>query len=401
VVNSHAPLTARTVSPDLPEQRLSEKPLRILFCAWNYFPAPAGGAERQARLQAEELVSRGHEVTVICPRVAGVGSGTIAGVRVRRLFKLYVRPFGRITYLTSILFFMARAGRRYDVIHIHLANLQADVIVPIARLLRRPVYAKIACGGEIGEVRRLAKVAKVTRWVGLRNANAVQALSEEIASELVGIGVRPERIVRLTNGLDTRRFSLVAPTEKSALRDALSLPRDRVLVLFAGRFARYKGLDDLLRVWKDHSFGASATLVLVGAADTDQPMDPIAEDLPGLVVREWTNEIVDYLRACDVFAYPSRTDGMSNAVLEAASCSLAVVASTSGATAEVFSDGDNALLFEPGDRNVLAGHLERVLRDSVLREELGSKAAKRASSLGIDAIVDGLESAYARILFEQ
>ncbi|MEX2446318.1 MAG: glycosyltransferase, partial [Dehalococcoidia bacterium] len=58
---------------------------RILFCTLNYAPGATGGAERQARLQAEELVRRGYEVTVVCPREPRQRSGAINGVRVRRL----------------------------------------------------------------------------------------------------------------------------------------------------------------------------------------------------------------------------------------------------------------------------------------------------------------------------
>ena len=40
--------------------------LRILFCTLGYEPGPGSGAEHQARLQADELVRRGHHVTVVC-----------------------------------------------------------------------------------------------------------------------------------------------------------------------------------------------------------------------------------------------------------------------------------------------------------------------------------------------
>src|SRR5947208_13361587 len=188
-------LSARSLAPQ------PSRHLRIVFFTWNYFPAPAGGAERQARLQAEELVRRGHEVTVVCPRTSGERSEIIGGVRVHRLPWIDRRPLQRLLYLAALLVFFSRNARRFDVVHIHLANLQADVIVPLARLFRRPVYIKVACGGSEGEVTRLAKVARLTRWVGLRHAAHVQALSQEIGAELISIGVRPERIVRIPNGL--------------------------------------------------------------------------------------------------------------------------------------------------------------------------------------------------------
>src|SRR5437660_5212439 len=140
-----ATMDSRRLLPrSLPPQ--PSRPLRIVFFTWNYFPAPAGGAERQARLQAEELVRRGHEVTVACPRTTGERREIIAGVHVHRLPWTYRRPFQRVLYLGALFVFFLRNARQFDVVHIHLANLQADVIVPLARLFGLPVYVKVACG---------------------------------------------------------------------------------------------------------------------------------------------------------------------------------------------------------------------------------------------------------------
>src|SRR5205814_786993 len=139
-------------------------------------------------------------------------------------------------------------GRRFDLVHVHLANLQADVVALAARVSGRPVYVKIACGGSIGEISRMSRAAILTRRIGLRRAAVVQALSEEIRGELVAIGVDEARIVRLPNGLDRTRFRPSARAERAELRRRLGLP-DGVLVMFAGRFAAYKGIDDLLSAW--------------------------------------------------------------------------------------------------------------------------------------------------------
>jgi len=236
----------------------------------------------------------------------------------------------------------------------------------------------------------------VTRWVGLKNATKVQALSDEIVRELIGIGVGAERIVRLRNGLDTARFVPASTEERHELRRRLELPGDQVIVLFAGRFASYKGIDDLLEVWRQKR-GDDATLVMVGTADTDHSFGAIASERR-LIVRGWTNEVLNYLRAADVFVYPSTTDGMSNAVLEAMACGLAIVASTSGATAELLKHGESALLFEPGDRTALASNLAAATGDAALRQRLGQAARAAASSLAIPVIVDGLEGVYDEML---
>lgn len=384
---SQAPLVAA------PAKRLS-----ILFCTWNYFPAAAGGAERQARLQAEALVARGHRVTVICPRQSKLPSGEIGGVSVVRLPRIARRHLRRISYFLSIATYLSLKVRQFDLIHIHLTNLQADVIVPIAKLFRRPVYAKVACGGPAGEVARLSRVAGVTRWVGLRNADRVQALSAEIVTELEEIGVHPTRILRLDNGVDLGGFAPANKEEKTAARSALGLPEEALVILYAGRFSRYKGVLELAEVWPAVRAPGSL-LVLVGAGPTEEAV--AIPPLDAAVIRDFTPGVLPYLHAADVFVYPSHADGMSNAVLEAMACGLAIVASRAGATAEALADGESALLFNPHDMEGLSAALVRVQHDAELRARLGRGAAQAASRFSIDDVVDSLERVYGELTVRQ
>jgi glycosyltransferase involved in cell wall biosynthesis len=326
----------------------------------------------------------------------GFGSAEINGVRVARLRRLYKRRGQRISYLGSILLFVARRLRRFDVVHIHLANLQTDVIVPLAQLFRVPVYAKVACGGEAGEVYRLRVPAMLTRWYGLRHATRVQALSEEIVDELESIGVRRDRIVRVPNGLDLVGFAPVDDDERRRLRKELALPANDVLFLFVGRFAQYKGIEDLLAAWNEAGI-PDAHLVLVGSAtETDKPIGDFAAP-DTVIVRDYTNSIVDYLGAADVFVYPSYTDGMSNAVLEALACGLPVIASRSGATEELIDDGTSGVLFDAGDRAALASAMRGLSKDSVFRDRLGIAARAAVEPYDIRTVVDRIETEYRRL----
>lgn len=386
-----------SVGEHVPQPVALDRRMRVLFCTWNYFPVPTGGAERQARLQAEELVRRGHDVTVICPQMSKAKSGFIEGVEVHRLPKIHGRPGQRLSYLASVLAYLLRRIRGFDLVHVHLANLQIDVIVPLALLVRRPVYAKVACGGHAGEVNRLRKPAVLTRWFGLRHATRVQALSEEIVGELEGIGVRPDRIVRIPNGIDLEGFRPGSEFERLQLRDRLDLPRVGTIFLFVGRFARYKGILDLLDVWPRVA-SADAHLVLVGSTtETDQPIGELALP-PGVHVREYTNSVVDYLRAADVFVYPSYADGMSNALLEAMACGLAVVATSSGATAELIESGRQGMLVPAGDLHALERALVRLRDDEALRKGFGKAAREALQPYAIRTVVDAIEAEYLRMI---
>jgi glycosyltransferase involved in cell wall biosynthesis len=362
--------------------------VNVLFCTLAYFPGITGGAERQARLQAEELVRRGHRVTVVCARTDNLSSGEINGVRVVRLRRIQRRRLFRLSYMVRLLAWLLVHGRKYDLVHVHLANLQADIGVAVAHVFHQPAYVKVACGGPVGEVRRFGRMAKLTRWYGLRHADRVQALSEEIQAELTAAGVAPERMVRIPNGIDLREFRPLATDAQRRLRRDLGLPESGVVVLFLGRMVGYKGIDDLLEAWP-RVRAQNARLVVVGATPERQMSVP-----PGVVVRPWAESPLPYLQAADVFVHPSHADGMSNAVLEAMACGCALVATEHGATRQFLKGGADALLVPVRDSTALGSALELVVGDAGLRTRLAATAGKAVRAYDLASVVDRIEAEY-------
>ncbi|MGI8412174.1 MAG: glycosyltransferase family 4 protein [Solirubrobacteraceae bacterium] len=377
--------------------RLRESAADVVFFTLNYHPGEAGGAERQARLQAEELVRRGHRVLVVCPRSRGPRTGKVGGVDVLRLPKLTRKPFRRISYALVLVPWLLAVGRRFDVWHVHLASTQADLVVFVGLLTRTPTYVKIASGGKTGEVQQFAPLGWATRRVGLRRATRVQALSAEIADELTTIGVIHGRVVRIPNGLDLTAFSPPDARRKLAMRTKLGLPLDQPIALYAGRFAEYKGIGDLLEAWRRISQN-QGLLVLLGARGPEDEPFPVPDRGRGFVTREWTPAVIEYLHAADVFVHPSHQDGMSNALLEAMACGLAPLATGIRAVEGLLEDERNALLVPPSHPPELSRSLVRLLGDRALRERIGAAAARTAREYSISDVVSEIEQVYAELV---
>lgn len=372
--------------------------MRVLFFTLEYAPGLAGGAERQARLQAEELVRRGHRVSVVCPRSHGQRSGVVHLVRVTRLPRSRRPRLRKLTYALVLSAWLVVRGRRFDIWHIHLASRQADWVVLMAGLLRRPTYVKVASGGATGEVRLGGGSAWLTRRIGLRGAGRVQALSGEIAAELQGIGVAADRIIRIPNGLDLSVFQPPTAHRRSELRGQLGLPERSPVVLFVGRFAEYKGVGDLLRAWDEVARHVDGVLVLVGARGReDRPLAmPVAG--PRVLIRPWTSDVVAYLQAADVFAYPPHQDGMSNALLEAMACGLPPVATNIPAVQGLLVHERNALLIAPAAPAELAAALLRFLRNGPVRRRLGLAASQTARRYAVQDVVSEIEHSYRQLV---
>src|SRR5262245_66583991 len=104
----------RTLSPLV----ASGKRLRVLYCTWGYSDQGLGGAEKQAQLQAESLVKRGHKIEIVCPRWHGAKQEWVNGIPVRRLPFVNRRPLKTATYLASLFTFLLRNLLRYDLVHV-------------------------------------------------------------------------------------------------------------------------------------------------------------------------------------------------------------------------------------------------------------------------------------------
>lgn len=371
--------------------------MRILHCTLDYAPCAVGGAEHQAQLQAEELNRRGHDVHVVCPRQGRENSGRVGGVSVHRLWRINHRPAQTLTACASLAWFLLCHAREFDIVHVHLADLRADVAALVCRLVRRPVYVKIAAGGPHGDIGKLRRISLLTRYYGLHHAACVQAISAEIQAQLAGLGVDPRRIAPIPNGFDPAVFQPASDSERKVIRRTLGLPEDRSIVLYVGRFARYKGLDDLLAVWPGIAERSGAECVLVGFVAYEDPYQ-IPRGIKGLTVRDWTSRPESLYRAADVFVQPSHVEGMSNALLEAMACGLPAVATRVGAAPQMVKDGVDGFLVPPGDAGALANAIERLLADPNLRRSVGGMA--RDSSHGrykLSAVVDQIEAWYAAI----
>ncbi len=375
------------------------RPRRVLFCTLGYEPGPVGGAERQARLQAEELQRRGWVVDVVTPRDASTRTGRVGPIRVRRLPAPAQRALRSVIYPIVLFTWLLGNIRHYDLVHVHLANLQADAAGLAARIFHVPVYVKLAGGGRLGEISRMRPTAWLTRRVGVRSAARAQATSSEMVDDLRGVGVTDDRIVRIPNGLAEDAYRPATSTERKRLRRTLGLPEDRVVVLFVGRFAGYKGVKDLTDAWSGMQRAQPATLVFVGAPAIDDPVE--IRHIDDTIVHPWTDRIVEYLQASDVYVHPSHTEGMPNSLLEAMAVGLACVATRVGAIPDMVESGGSGLLVDVGDVTALRAAMTQLIDDKDLRAKLGRAAAREIlQRYRIGTVVDRIEAAYLEILAE-
>ena len=111
-----------------------------------------------------------------------------------------------------------------------------------------------------------------------------------------------------------------------------------------------------------------------------------------------TGEVAEWLRAIDIFVLPSRSEALSNSLLEAMACGCCPVASRVGGNPELIRHGENGMLFEAGNVEQLSNILETLVELRVLREQLAARARCTAEQFSIGASARRMEEIYTELI---
>ncbi|GAA1961508.1 glycosyltransferase family 4 protein [Catenulispora subtropica] len=345
-------------------------PLKVLLVC-HYYPPHLGGIENVVYSEARHLTAAGVDVTVLTTgdRSSITDEDGVRVVRVRAWNGLERKaevpfPIPGPKLLRSAV----RWARWADVVHIHDAfYLTSWAALTAAKVTGTPIVAtqhvtlvqhKSAAVGLIQK----AVYATAGRLL-MRTARSVFTLNSDVAAFARGLGARPERMRHLPNGVDTALFQPVRDAaEQAAEREKLDLPRDGVLVLFAGRFMPNKGFDMLLAA-DDPAY----RLVFAGG-----PAEALAaaEDSVIYLGSLAPVDMAAAYRACDIFALPSTAEGFPLTVQEAMSSGIAVVTTDFSGYAAYELDRDRISLIDR-DTETLRLRLREIAADFELRQQMG------------------------------
>jgi len=186
----------------------------------------------------------------------------------------------------------------------------------------------------------------------VRHADAVVAVSRNLADIALALGAAAEKVHVLHNGIDLGQFHI---RERSESQHALGLPLQGPVALFVGNLLPVKGLDILLHALSRLKTGMlyiAGEGPLRGALLRQVATLSLGERVRflGTVGRA---DLVIWMNAADVLVLPSRNEGCPNVVLEAMACGTPVVASRVGAVPDLLH-ADCGRTVEPRNPEALA-----------------------------------------------
>jgi len=240
------------------------------------------------------------------------------------------------------------------------------------------------------------------RWSSQALVQRYIALSAQLEDYLTTtVGIPGRRISRICNGVDVQRFRPHRP--RPPLPMANPPGPGQLVIGTVGRMQQVKDQLTLARAFIHlirQRPGARAQLQLVMIGDGPL-LDAVraelaAADLLGLCWLPGGREDVAALLPClDLFVLPSVNEGISNTILEAMACGLAVVATAVGGNPELVTPDETGALVPPGDPAALAAALGAYLDDRQRLARHGEAARLRAEArFSMTAMVRGYLQVY-------
>ena len=265
---------------------------------------------------------------------------------------------------------------------VHTRNLGTLEGAVVARLAGVPARVHSEHGWDQDDPHGTNRKYHLMRRLASPAIDKFVAVSQEIEQWLCSIGIRRDKVTRICNGVDTRRFQPAAGTADRVLL-ADRFPPGCVVVGSVTRFNEIKDPLNLVRAFiaaRRDPAGARLRLVMAGDGPLRAPALELLREageeraawLPGS-----RDDIPQLLRALDVFVLGSLREGISNTVLEAMATGLPAVASATGGNLELIQDRVTGRLVRPGASNELAAVLLDYARDDAMRVAHGRAARAR------------------------
>lgn len=216
----------------------------------------------------------------------------------------------------------------------------------------------------------------VDRW-SLKRYERVVAVSQDLYAACADIGVSPERLSLIENGIDIEAWKRRGPARDSILR--AGVPQGRLVVGAVGRLSDEKGFDLLIQAVSSAVFrGADIELWIAGEGPARAQLDALAAKSNGRVrMLGFRRDVRELMEAFDVFALSSLREGLPNVVLEAMGCEVPLLATRCGGVEAVVHDDIESVLVPINSSKALEDGLVRLASDATLRARLSRAGRER------------------------
>lgn len=232
-----------------------------------------------------------------------------------------------------------------------------------------------------------------------RLPDAVFAVSEKVRGHCIDVDkIDAGKVKTIYNGIDVADWGAQAFPSPST--------RSHRVVTTVGNIRRVKGHDVLVRAAAEvvRRF-PDVTFTVAGDVLEPEYFADLQRGVRDLRIEDRfrfigpVSDLHAHLVNANIFVLPSRSEGFSNAIVEAMAASLPVVATTVGGNGEAIEEGKTGYLIAPEDHHALADRLTRLLENPESARNMGIAGREMvAERFTTDAMMRQITDVYGELL---
>lgn len=394
--------------------------MRILIVADAFWPDHIGGITKSLLTETENLMARGHQITVVARRLKGDSPSyeERTGYHIYRYWSpasdsVFYRIYPLFTLMQLPKLVYRLRNHNFDVIYVHnsfqiqgLQRALPDTPVVCSFYAPMPLEIEIdAKGRKYGFLSRFAIF--VAHFLGKMEAKAlygsdvIVARSYFMKGELHRLyrGIEPSKVVVVPLGVDIHRFNV--PENQREIRRSLGLPENRTILLTVRRLVARMGLENLIDAMQLVIKHHPEVLLLIGGRGYlgKKLRERICllrlEDyiqLLGFIPEE---DLPRYYQAADLFVLPTaELEGFGLVTIEALSCGTPVIATPVGANPEVIGPLGQEFLCKDATTDAIAERILWWLERGISMEVRQACRDYCVSKFAAESVVASLEQVF-------
>lgn len=218
------------------------------------------------------------------------------------------------------------------------------------------------------------KMAKVFSKKILSDVNAVIAPSEKIKVMLNNYGIDKD-IYNIPSGINMEQYETNKSEIRKKLRDSLGIKPDECILIYVGRLAKEKNIDELLGFLT--KLDPDQRMLLVGDGPYRAELEKKADEIgvrsrlifTGMVSPK---QVPDYYAAGDIFISASNSETQGLTYMEAMASALPLLCKADECLDDVIESGTNGFLYHSEDEFIR--YYEQLKNDVIYRRRMGLMA---------------------------
>jgi glycosyltransferase involved in cell wall biosynthesis len=287
---------------------------------------------------------------------------------------------------------------QFEVWHLNLMGKTTLAALPYLKKMGVPLVG--TCHGidiqklpEVGYGWRIDSQWEEDLRKALLQFDYLTAISDSVREEYLSLGIPPENIVDIPNGINYGYLSGLT-VDKAAVKAQLGLPADKKIILTVGRNHPKKGyiyIPQVIRQLLQHR--TDFLWVLVGAASEEiaelarkEGVENYFRAIPVIGLKKQagqkyefpSEDLIQVYKMADYFAFPTLIETFGNVTLEAMACGLPVVVTDSPGCRDIVTHGETGLLSPVKDPVAMANNLQYLMENKDIEKKLVYNGLKHA-----------------------